>query len=162
MTDQLGKQVIIKHILLNKSYLLLHTPIADYAIQTDHNTAPRDSFPFQFKKKCFKQTICGIKANKLKVSNINFPEEMEFLYLKKYDPKYINSFENFPGLLVRYYVPTEDGIYLYELVSFEEMKPERDLFGIPSNYKKVTFDQFMDDVMKMRDMEPEGPQEHKE
>lgn len=162
MTDQLGKQVIIKHMNLNKSYLLLHTPISDYAIQTDHNVEKQDSFPYTYKKRWGKRKICGMRANRLMVNHYSFPEELEFLYLKDRSNKYINTLENFPGLPVKYYIATIDGIFRYELVSFEEIQPEKDLFGIPSNYKKVTFNQFMDEIMKMQDMQPEGLEEHKE
>jgi hypothetical protein len=157
-TDQLGKQVIIKHMVLNKSYLLLDLPVGSYAVQTDHNVEKQDSFPYTYKKRWGKREICGLKANRLKVSHDIFPEPLEFLYIKKYSNKYINTFENFPGLPVRYYIATVDGIFLYELTSIEITKPDHDLFGIPSNYKRVTFDQFMDELFKMQE-QPEGPQE---
>lgn len=156
-TDQLGKQVIIKHMILNKSYLLLKTPIANYAIQTDHSTEKTDTFPYIFKKKLGKKKILGMKANKLAVSNVNFKEDMEFLYLKKFSNKYLNTLENFPGLPVKYYIATIDGIYLYELVSIEKMVPEKDLFGIPSDYKKVTFDQFLDEIMNHQQEQENSP-----
>jgi len=76
----------------------------------------------------------------------------------KYSNKYINTLENFPGLPVRYYIATVDGIYRYELTSIEFSKPEKDRFGIPSNYKRMTFDQFMDELFKMQE-QAEGPQE---
>ena len=157
-TDQLGKQVIIKHMALNKSYLLLDLPVGSYAVQTDHNVEKQDSFPYTFKKRWGKREICGLKAKRLKVTHSVFPEPLEFLYIKKYNNKYINTLENFPGLPVRYYIATVDGIYRYELTSIELNKPEKDLFGIPSNYKRVTFDQFMDALFKMQE-QPEGPQE---
>lgn len=160
-TDQLGKQVIIKHMVLNKSYLLLKTPIANYAIQADHSHEKIDTFPYTFKKKFGKRNICGMKANRLKVSNVNFSEKMEFLYFKKMSPKYLNAFENFPGLPVQYYVSTPDGIYEYKLIFIEESHPDKDLFGIPSDFKKVTFDQFMDEIMQLQ-MQQESPKEKHE
>lgn len=159
-TDQLGKQVIIKHMTLNKSYLLLKTPIANYAIQADHGTQKVDTFPYTYKKKWGKRTICGMKANRLKVTNSNFPKKMEFLYFKKTSQKYLNAFENFPGLPVQYYVPTPDGIYEYKLIFMEESHPEKDLFGIPSDFKKVTFDQFMDEIMQLQMQQETPPEKH--
>jgi len=150
-TDQLGDQVLIKHMGMNKSYLLLQTPLTNYAIQTNHSTEKIDSFPFTYKKKFGKKKICGLKANKLMVHHSEFSEDLEFLYFKKYNSKYLNSFFNYPGLLVKYYLPTMDGIYEYKLTYIEEMKPDHDLFGIPSDYKKVTFDQFMEEIMQMRE-----------
>lgn len=150
-TDQLGIQVIIKHMLLNKSYLLLHTPKTNYAIQTDHATVKIDSFPYTYKKKCGRKEFCGYKAKRLKVKHAEFPEGLEFYYLKDINVKYLNSFSNFPGLLVNYFIPSMDGIYEYKLIAIEEMKPPRDLFGIPSDFKKVSFDQFMDEILKMQE-----------
>lgn len=160
-TDQLGIQVIIKHMLLNKSYLLLHTPNMNYAIQTDHSAIKIDSFPYSYKKKCGKKEFCGMKAKRLKVKHAEFPEDLEFYYFKNINVKYLNSFSNFPGLLVNYYIPSMDGIYEYKLIAIEEMKPPRDLFGIPSDFKKVSFDQFMDEILKMQE-EREREQEKKE
>jgi hypothetical protein len=159
-TDQLGNQVLIKHMVLNKSYLLLETPINNYAIQTDHSTQKVDSFPYQFKKKWGKRKIAGLKANRLMVTHSAFEEPMEFLYFKKTSNKYLNAFTNFPGLLAQYYVVTVDGIFVYTLTSMETMKPEHDLFGIPSDFKKVTFDQFMDEIMNFNPDEPESEHPH--
>lgn len=157
-SNKLGKQVIIKHMVLNKSYLLLDLPVGSYAVQTDHSTEKQDTFPYTFKKRWGKRTICGLKANRLSVKHDVFPEPLEFLYIKKFSNKYINTLENFPGLPVKYYIATVDGIYRYELTAIEYYKPEKDLFGIPSNYKRVTFDQFMDELFKMQE-QPEEPNE---
>lgn len=154
-TDQLGIQVIIKHMLLNKSYLLLHTPNTNYAIQTDHSTVKIDSFPYTYKKKCGKKEFCGMKAKRLKVKHSEFPGDMDFYYLKDKSVKYLNSFSNFPGLLVNYYIPSMDGIYEYKLIYIEEMTPPKDMFGIPSDFKKVSFDQFMDEILKMQEEQKE-------
>lgn len=159
VTDQLGQQVIIKQMAVNKSYLLLKTPVGKYAIQTDHNVAKTDSFPYTFRKKHFKRNIAGIKANRLKVKHKNFKEEMEFLYLKNTSVKYLNALENFPGLPVQYYISTIDGIYKYTLVSMERFMPEKDMFGIPSDFKRVTFDQFMDEVVGHENQEMIPPKE---
>jgi hypothetical protein len=45
-------------------------------------------------------------------------------------------------------------------VSIEEMNPEKDLFGIPSDYKKVTFDQFMDEIMNFKQEQENPPENH--
>jgi hypothetical protein len=107
-----------------------------------------------------KRKIAGIKANRLIVKHDAYEEPMEFLYLKKTSNNYLNAFTNFPGLLAKYYVVTSDGIFVYTLKSMETMKPEYDLFGIPSDFKKVTFDQFMDEIMNFNSEEPEGENPH--
>ena len=47
------------------------------------------------------------------------------------------------GLATDYYLPSPDGLIHYELTVFTEKPLNRDLFGIPSDYKKITFDEFM-------------------
>ena len=159
-TDQLGKQVLIKHMALNKSYLLLETPIDNYAIQTDHSTQKVDSFPYSFQKKWGKIKIAGRKANRLMVKHAAYEKPIAFLYFKNTSNKYLNAFTNFPGLLVNYYVVTVDGIFVYSLKSMETMVSQHDLFGIPSDFKKVTFDQFMNEIMNFNSEEPEGENPH--
>lgn len=153
-TEQLGIQVMIKHLVLNKSYLLLQTPTGKYAIQTDHGTHKIDSFPYTYKKKWGKTLICGKKANKLLVKSKNFPDDLIFYYYKNTSVKYLNSHGNFPGLLVKYYLPSADGIYEYTLVKQEEMMPPKDAFGIPSDFKKVSFDEFMNEILKKQTETP--------
>ena len=160
-TDRLGKQIVIKHLTLNKSYLLLNTPIGKYAIQTNHNDAKKDSiFPYTFQKKCGRKTFCAMKANKTKVTHKGFAEPQTFYYFKQFQPKYLNAFENCPGLPVLYYIPTDDGLYKYELISMDKTLPEHDLFGIPSDFKRVTFDDFMKDMMQGQE-DLEVPEEKK-
>ncbi|MDP4866209.1 MAG: hypothetical protein NWR53_06100 [Crocinitomicaceae bacterium] len=152
VTDQLGKQAIIKHMELNKSYLLLETPIDNFAIQTDHTDSlfRKKESKYIFEKKWFKKKVGGVRANRLLVSHPDFKEPKEYLYLKKYSPKYINTFEDFPGLPVHYYIITMDGVYEYKLISIEEMLPPKDLFGVPSNYKRVTFNEFLDIMLQLQ------------
>jgi len=159
-TDQLGKQVIIKHLTLNKSYLLLNTPITNYAIQTDHNDGKEDKYPYSYKAKRGKRKIVGLKAKRLVVSHENFMEPIEFLYLPQFSQKYINTLENFPGLPVLYYISTIDGIYEYRLISIETFTPNHDLFGIPSDYKKVSFDTFLNGMLQMQEQSEEIEIEH--
>lgn len=152
-TPNLGKQVVIKHMDLNKSYLLIETPEVNFAIQIDNTKPDTTRAKYTFKKKLFKRKIAGIKANRLLVTHPDMKESREYLYLKKYSPKYINTFEDFPGLPVNYFIITLDGVYEYKLISFELMKPDHDLFGIPSDFKRVTFDEFMEFIIQEQTIE---------
>ena len=153
-TEQFGKQVIIKHTLLNKSILLLKKGDSKYAIQTDlskgNGIEKKDSIKstLTYKKKFGKQKILDFKANRIEVKMKGKKQKIEILYLKQFSPKYINAFEEIPGLPVRYYLNTEDGFAVYTLIYFEKVKLNRDLFGVPIDYKKVNFDQFLDEILK--------------
>ncbi len=151
-TAQLGEQVLIKHLELNKSYLLLNLGPEHFAIQTDHNKPEEEPKPSQYtyKKKWGKRKIAGLKAKRMLVSHPDFKEPMEFWYLPDYSPKYLDAFPDFPGLPVRYYLATQDGILVYTLDYFEEGPVERDYFGIPSDYQKISFDEFVERYLQMR------------
>ena len=152
-TDRLGKQIVIKHLFLNKSYLLVNTPTGKYAIQANHNEDNKDSLrmSYTFQKKCGSKTFCNIKAHKALVRHKDFTRPLVFYYFKKYNPKYLNNFENCPGLPVLYYIPTDDGMLKYELISLNSEVPEHDLFGVPSDFKRVTFDQFIEEMMSSQE-----------
>lgn len=143
-TDQLGKQVVIRHIVLNKSYLLLETHAGKFAIPTDHNTdTTKKESNYIFSKIRGNRKVLGMKAKRVMVSHPDFKESMEFLYLKKIPNKYLNMYQDSPGLLVKFSILTGDGIMDYELVRFSEYNPEKDLFGIPSDYERITLDELI-------------------
>lgn len=155
-TPQLGKQIIIKHLILNKSILLIQSGETRYAIQTDlskaQNRIEKDTLDhgYIFKKKLGKRKIINLKANRMNVTLVGQKKSIEILYLKHFSPKYIDAFEGIPGLPVRYYINTEDGVVVYTLIHMEKKKLDRDLFGVPNDYKKVSFDQFIEEVMRSK------------
>ncbi len=155
-TQQLGMQVTIRHIEKNKSYLLLDSPVGKFAIQADLSIKKNDSTStnkYTFEKKCFKRKVLGRKANRILASHPEFDEPIEFLYFKDIDKKYHNTFEGIPGLPVRYSVYTTDATFDYELIRINEYSPNRDLFGIPSDYERVSFDDFLEKMLESQ----EGP-----
>jgi hypothetical protein len=156
-SPQLGSQTTIRHIKLNKSYLLLTVhDTAHFAIKTDLNQPNPNAKPSQYTytKKCFRKKHLGMRAHRMIVDHPDFKEPIEFLYLKKYSRRYLNNFEGIPGLLVKYSVVTPDGVVDYELVKKKEYLPNRDLFGVPSHFKRVTFDEFMDFMFPESTMDP--------
>lgn len=159
-THNLGQQIAIKHMLLDKSYLLLDTDFGKYAIQMDESkeqetakskdTTTAEIDKFEFEKKCGKTRLLGRKMNRLMVSHPDFEDPIEFLYLKGYSSEIVNAYPKINGIPTKYSVITPDAIFDYELVKINEYTPENDLFGIPSDFKRVSFDDFMDKMIESK------------
>lgn len=156
-TDNLGNQIAIKHLLMDKSYLLLDTDFGKFAIQMDeskdqekaqaNDTTAAKQDNYVFKKKCGKKRLLGRKMNRLMVSNPDFGEPIEFLYLKGYSSEIVNAYPEINGIPAKYSVITPDAIFNYELVKINEYTPKHDLFGIPSDFERVSFNDFMDKLI---------------
>ena len=159
-TQNLGNQVAIKHMLLDKSYLLLDTEFGNFAIQMDEtedqkqkqasDTTTSEMDKFVFEKKCGKTRMLGRKMNRLMVSHPEFDEAIEFLYLKGYSSDVINAYPKINGIPTKYSVITPDAIFDYTLVKMSEYTPEHDLFGIPSDFERISFDDFMDKLIEAK------------
>eukprot|EP01041_Mallomonas_annulata_P035596 gene35596-58573_t len=141
-SNQIGKQITIRHLTLNKYYILLEINQQKFAIQ-HQASADTSASKYTFKSKMGKRKFCGLKAKKVSVSNPNFKDGIPAYYFRNYSPKYLEALKGIQGLPVDYYLQTEEGFYHYKLIEFKEEKISRDLFGIPSDYQKVTFDEFM-------------------
>ena len=160
-TDNLGHQIAIKHMLLEKSYLLLETDFGQYAIQMDESKAQKEqqlkdttqaeADKFVFKKKCGRKRMLGRKMNRLMVSHPDFDEPIEFLYLKGYSTEIVDAYPKINGIPTKYSVITADAIFDYELVKMSEYTPEYNLFGIPSDFERVSFDEFMDKLIESKE-----------
>ncbi|MFT5779723.1 MAG: hypothetical protein ACI837_002682 [Crocinitomicaceae bacterium] len=162
-TGNLGKQVAIKHMMMGKSYLLLETDFGKFALQMDldeeissaepnpNDTVSADAVEYTYKKKCFKRKILGKKVNRIEVSHKDFPEPIEFLYMKGYSSKIVDAYPDISGIPVRYSVPMTDAVLDYELVKISEYTPNRDLFGISDDYERISFDAFMDRLIQSKE-----------
>ena len=149
--SQLGPQVLIKHFEFNKSYLLLSIGEDNYAIQTDYSKSQtQKESKYTYKKKWGKRKIAGLKAKRMLVSHPDFDKPVEFLYLKNYSPKYLDAFPDFPGLPVKYYLPSPDGVLEYSLQYLEQTSIDKTFFGIPTDHEKVTFDQFLEIYLEQK------------
>lgn len=157
-TPQFGKQIVIKHTILNKSYLLLSDGNNKFAIQTDLNNSKIDSAKFKpiYKKKCGKTPFLNYKAKRIIVTTKENTPPIEVLYLKHLSSKYIDAFKFTPGLPVQYTLSTNEGDVFYKLISIEKGAPDHDLFGIPSDYRKVSFDDFLE-IMYMNKNNESSP-----
>ena len=145
-TDALGNQIYIRNITVGKAYLLIDMDGQKFAIQTDLNkkkAADTTKIAYTHKKKIFGgKKINGIKCRKY---HIVYSEKIQFdcYFAKNISNKYLEVYENIPGLAVDYFIPNEDGLIHYQLIKIDEKKVDRNLFGIPSDYKRVSFEEFM-------------------
>lgn len=144
---QLGKQTMIKHLILNKYYILLEVNGEKYAIQHVEDLQTSDSAKFTFKKKFGSKRYDGKKAKKIEVCSRKGNSCYTAYYFKKISPTYTNSIPGIPGLPAEFDIQTSDGVFHYTLVEFNPKNISKDLFGIPSNYKKVSFDEFIEQMM---------------
>ena len=130
---------------------MLQSGSKKYAIQTDLSKEKTDKDStknnYTYKKKFGKRKILNLKANRMQVSLTDAKKSFEILYLKHLSPKYVDAYKDMPGLPVRYYLNTADGVFVYTLISMEKKQVNRDLFGIPSDYKRVSFDQFLEEML---------------
>lgn len=141
-TATLGDQILIQHLAKQKAYLLVASAKGNFAIQIPDVT-PKAS-KYTFKKGRGKKTIAGLKSAKLLVTHPDVTNEMEFFYNKKISAKYLPGFETYPGLLTEYYTVTQDGVYRHTLVEINYTQPSKDLFGVPSDYQRISMDDFVD------------------
>ncbi len=152
-TSSLGRQTTIRHTEKQKAYQLLETEFGKFAIKADL-TEKTDSVPisnrYTFNKKCKRKKVLGKKALVYEVDQEAYKAPKDFLFYKNYSQKYLNTFEEVPYLPVVYYVTTYDVILKYELVRMSEYSPDKDLFGIPSDYERVTFDEFLDKYLEFK------------
>jgi hypothetical protein len=145
-TGQFGVQVYIRHMELNKAYLLLDAGGEKYAIQTTLDKAPEKDTTapeYTIKKKFGSKKIAGIKCRKYYIVDKNQKEGYYCYFAKKISNKYLEVYREVPGLALDYYLPSQDGLIHYELVSFLPTTVNRDLFGVPSDYKRISFDEFV-------------------
>jgi len=143
-TSNLGKQELIKHLGVQRSYLLLETNKGKFAVKSDYNKLIDSSFQYKYKKVPGSKKILGKKAKKLIVTFNEIDKEFTFYYYKKIPASYGSAFTSFPGLVVDYYLPTDRGVYHYTLTELKKTDPPLTLFMVPDGYKRVTLDAFME------------------
>ena len=144
-TEMFGNQVYLRNIPLNKAYLLLNMGNKGYAIQTDLNKKPEAEKEAQYTitKVKGKKKIAGYKCQKYHVVDKGQVEGYDCYFAKKLSNKYLEVYHEVPGMALDYYIPTSEGLIHYELMSFKKEVVDRNLFGVPSDYERITFDQFM-------------------
>ena len=147
-SSNMGKQELIKHLSKEKSYLLLETTKGKYAIRTNYTKYQDTTFSYSFKKKLGSKRIAGMKAKKLSVTFMDIDKKFTFYYLKNIPAVYGSAYTNFPGLVVEYYIPTDEGMFQYTLTELKRIDPPLTLFMVPTDYKRVSIEEFMEEMSK--------------
>lgn len=142
-TDQFGVQVYIRNMRLNKAYLLLDLDGGKYAIQTDlsKNTDTIDK-SYTVKKKGGGKKVQGLKAKRYWIQEKEIPGFYCY-FAKKMSGKYLQVYPEIPYLAVDYQIPSYEGLIHYQLTEVKKEPVSRDLFGIPSDYKRISFEEFL-------------------
>ena len=137
-----GKQELIKHLRLNRSYLLVESDQQNFAVRTNEHLIIDTLENYSFKKQKGTRKIAEIKVKKLRVKHKEISEDLTFYYTKSISSKYANIYKNLPGLPLLFYVPTADGLFRYTLKELKNNNPPLDLFMIPQGYKIISFEEF--------------------
>lgn len=144
-----GKQVYIRHMVLNKAYLLLAMDGQKFAIRTDLAIKSKDtSLNYTVKKLIGSKKINGMRCKKYRITDIGASSGYVCYFAKKISNKYIEVYQDIPGLALDYFLPSQNGLIHYQLVQYEVQVLDKNMFGIPSDYKKVTFEEFMSSLNK--------------
>lgn len=139
----IGKQVYIKHIPKNKAYILMDIYTDKIAIQTFSEEAPNTG-KYEFIEKRGRKKIADKKAKKI---DVKIPESDTIISMNYYEeipPKYSEAIPGMPGLPARYTVYSNGEYLNYEVISIEEKEIDIDLFGIPTDFRKISMDEFIE------------------
>lgn len=140
-----GKQILIRHLNLNKQYLLLEYDNKKYAIQ---QIIPKDTMPSKYtftlinKSKKFAKKKSFLAQTKITNSTFIFPT----YYCKELNPKYLDILKGIKGLPTQYFLPSESGILRYTLIEVQETQLPQTTFLFSKDYTKITFDEFINIV----------------
>jgi hypothetical protein len=145
--DALGEQVTIKHLAMNKSYLLMTMVGKKLAIQTNQSEDSTKNIPAQFKYKWFgKKKINGYVLKKATVYREDLKEKTTIWYFRDIRPDILDMYIGIRGLPADFYIGTIDGVVHYSIKSIENKPVAKDMFGIPSDYEKIKLEDFMKHV----------------
>ena len=147
------KQELIKHLRLNRSYLLVESDQQNFAVRTNEHLILDTVQNYTFKKQMGTRKIAEIKVKKLRVKHKEISEDLTFYYTKSISSKYANIYKNLPGLPLLFYVPTVDGLLKYTLKELKNNNPPLDLFMIPQGYKIISFEEFTNKFLNTSDEE---------
>jgi hypothetical protein len=143
----LGKQTLLRHLGLQKQYVLLEFNSKKYAIQ---EFIPKDTsaskYIFELTKK--KKKIAGVKSQQVVVKSKNYPFPLKCYFTNEYNPIYLDILKGIPGLPTLYYVATENGLLRYTLRKMEPLELPSTTFLFSKDYERISFSEFIEKISK--------------
>jgi len=143
----LGKQTLLRHLGLQKQYVLLEFNSKKYAIQQvipKDTSASKYTFKITHKQKRF----AGIKAQKVIVTSKNYPFPLTCYFTNTYSPLYLDVLKGIPGLPTLYFVATENGLLRYTLRKIEPIQLPATTFLFSKDYERISFSEFIEKISK--------------
>lgn len=140
---QLGKQVYIKHITKNRAFILMEFEGERVALKSIPEP-PANEGKYEFSKRKGKETIMGRTARKMEVKIPNIDSLFVMYYFEDVSHDYSEAIPGLPGLPVKFTLIANGELSDFELIHFEKKAIGIDYFGIPSDYKIMTMDEFIE------------------
>lgn len=140
---QLGKQVYIKHITKNRAFILMEFEGEKVALKSIPEP-PANEGKYEFSKRKGKETIMGRTARKIEVKIPNIDSLFMMYYFEDVSHDYSEAIPGLPGLPVKYTLIANGEFSNFELIHFEQKAIGIDYFGVPSDYKIMTMDEFIE------------------
>jgi hypothetical protein len=151
--SETGKQELIKHLRLNKSYLLIDTPKQKFAVRTNEHLEKDTIVDYNFRKRLGFKRIAGLTCRKFKVKQKMVKNELNFYVYNKIPSYYLNAFKELPGLPTLYFVANDHGLFKYTLKEIKRKDPPSQLFTFGIDYKIVTFEEFSEEFSRLYESE---------
>jgi hypothetical protein len=105
---------------------------------------PANEGKYEFSKCKGKETIMGRTARKMEVKIPNIDSLFMMYYFEDVSHDYSEAIPGIPGLPVKFTLIANGELSDFELIHFEKKAIGIDYFGIPSDYKIITMDEFME------------------
>lgn len=139
---RLGKQSYLKHISKNRAYTLMDFQGNKLAIQTIPDSTKIEADKYTFFEREEKKKIAGLEAHlvEVKIKGHNVPFEM--WYTPEISHDYSEAIPGLKGLPVAYTLLIGEEEITYTLIEAERKAMDRDHFGLPSDYKVITTQEF--------------------
>lgn len=139
---QFGKQSFLKHIPKNRAYTLIDFLGDKLAIQTIPDSVKVAADKYSFTPLNETTEIAGLKANKVEVAIKDRTDPIEMWYTPEISHDYSDAIPGLKGLPIKYTLVIGDEELTYTLIKAERKEMHIDNFGLPSDYKVITTDEF--------------------